>query len=318
MPANGARHPKTVKQGDRPRRRQRGLHGGHRAEGQGCPDLRRRWSSARKDIGIIGVGEGSTVAAHPLPPPLPQRRPEEVLRGRPARPGSWACKFLWGPRPYFYYTFGPGPGRQARRRCPGRIGFYCDDDDGVNHCDAALGPDDATTASSPAAPAAGPRSTPTSPTTSRTRSSSRFLEGYAVAARRGDRRRHGRWRCSRTTAASPGLVLKSGRTETADLYVDCSGFASVLLGKALGEPFVSFKAQPVLRPRRRRRVGPRGPDEPIKPYTTCETMDAGWAGRSSTSTASTAATSTPPPSSATRRPSASSARRTRRSARRGS
>ena len=28
---------------------------------------------------------------------------------------------------------------------------------------------------------------------------------------------------------------------SADLYVDCSGFASVLLGKALAEPFISFK-----------------------------------------------------------------------------
>src|SRR5687768_17961377 len=37
-----------------------------------------------------------------------------------------------------------------------------------------------------------------------------------------------------------GLVLQSGVTETADLYVDASGFASVLLSKALAEPFVSF------------------------------------------------------------------------------
>ena len=49
----------------------------------------------------------------------------------------------------------------------------------------------------------------------------------------------------------------------------------MLLGKTLGEPFVSFKQQPVLRPRGRRRLGPRT-DEPIQPYTTAETMDAGW------------------------------------------
>ena len=36
-------------------------------------------------------------------------------------------------------------------------------------------------------------------------------------------------------------MLESGRIETSDLYVDCSGFASVLLGKTLGEPFMSFK-----------------------------------------------------------------------------
>src|SRR5262249_59130794 len=42
-------------------------------------------------------------------------------------------------------------------------------------------------------------------------------------------------------AGVAGLVLKSGRTETADLYVDCSGFASLLLGKALREPYLSSK-----------------------------------------------------------------------------
>src|SRR5262249_58812190 len=39
-----------------------------------------------------------------------------------------------------------------------------------------------------------------------------------------------------------GLVLASGTTATADLYVDCSGFRSVLLGQTLGEPFRSFKS----------------------------------------------------------------------------
>ena len=36
------------------------------------------------------------------------------------------------------------------------------------------------------------------------------------------------------------LRLESGQTAEADLFVDCSGFASVLLGKALAEPFISF------------------------------------------------------------------------------
>ena len=39
-----------------------------------------------------------------------------------------------------------------------------------------------------------------------------------------------------------GLRLASGPTITADLYIDSSGFASVLLGQALKEPFVSFKS----------------------------------------------------------------------------
>jgi tryptophan halogenase len=72
-----------------------------------------------------------------------------------------------------------------------------------------------------------------------------------------------------------GLVLASGRTETADLYVDCSGFVSLLLGKTLKEPFISFKSSLFCD---RAVVGgwTRGPDEPIFPYTTCSTMNSGW------------------------------------------
>jgi tryptophan halogenase len=57
--------------------------------------------------------------------------------------------------------------------------------------------------------------------------------------------------------------------------VDCSGFGSVLLGKALGEPFESYKSSLFCD---RAVVGgwQRGRSEPILPYTLCETMDAGW------------------------------------------
>src|SRR5438874_12474627 len=39
-----------------------------------------------------------------------------------------------------------------------------------------------------------------------------------------------------------GLRLASGTVETADLYVDCSGFASLLLGRTFREPYISFKS----------------------------------------------------------------------------
>jgi tryptophan 7-halogenase len=71
-----------------------------------------------------------------------------------------------------------------------------------------------------------------------------------------------------------GLVLASQRTVEADLYVDCSGFRSILLGKALGEPFRSFRSS--LFCDRAVVGGWDRADEPIKPYTTAETMDAGW------------------------------------------
>ena len=71
-----------------------------------------------------------------------------------------------------------------------------------------------------------------------------------------------------------GLVLESGVTAAADLYVDSSGFVSLLLGKTLGEPFNSFKSS--LFCDRAVVGGWTRSDEPIHPYTTCETMDSGW------------------------------------------
>ncbi len=70
------------------------------------------------------------------------------------------------------------------------------------------------------------------------------------------------------------LELESGHRVEADVFVDCSGFASLLLGKELAEPFSSFRDSLYCD---RAVIGgwARG-DEPLHPYTTSETMDAGW------------------------------------------
>jgi tryptophan 7-halogenase len=78
-------------------------------------------------------------------------------------------------------------------------------------------------------------------------------------------------------AGVSGLVMDSGQTLSADLYVDCSGFGSLLLGKTLKEPFVSFKSS--LFCDRALVGGWDRTDEPIQPYTTAEAMDCGWAWR---------------------------------------
>jgi tryptophan halogenase len=72
-----------------------------------------------------------------------------------------------------------------------------------------------------------------------------------------------------------GLVLGSGQTASADLYVDCSGEKSLLLGEGLKEPFVSFKST-LLCDRMLVAEGARG-DEPIHPHTFSHTMPSGWA-----------------------------------------
>jgi tryptophan halogenase len=73
------------------------------------------------------------------------------------------------------------------------------------------------------------------------------------------------------------LRLNSGRVARADLYIDASGFRSVLLRQALGEPLVDFKSS--LLCDRAIAGGWARTDEPILPYTTSETMEAGWSWR---------------------------------------
>jgi tryptophan 7-halogenase len=68
--------------------------------------------------------------------------------------------------------------------------------------------------------------------------------------------------------------VSSGAVVSADLFVDCSGFVSLLLDKTLHEPYISFK--PSLYNDRAVVGSWDRTDEPIKPYTTAETMNAGW------------------------------------------
>src|SRR5262249_15075818 len=70
------------------------------------------------------------------------------------------------------------------------------------------------------------------------------------------------------------LVTDMGERVMADLYVDASGFRSELLGRVLGEPFISyvdsfFCDRAVI-------GGWARTDESIKSYMLAESMDAGW------------------------------------------
>lgn len=69
------------------------------------------------------------------------------------------------------------------------------------------------------------------------------------------------------------LVTKDGRRLEFDFYVDCTGFRSMLLGKALGTPFHSF-ASSLFTDSAVTGNLPHG--GALKPYTTATTMDAGW------------------------------------------
>jgi tryptophan halogenase len=72
------------------------------------------------------------------------------------------------------------------------------------------------------------------------------------------------------------LMLDDGRTICADLYVDASGFRSLLMEQALGSPFISYASSLFCDTAVVAEVPQCGP---IQPYTTAETMDAGWCWR---------------------------------------
>jgi len=69
------------------------------------------------------------------------------------------------------------------------------------------------------------------------------------------------------------LITREGRRLAFDLYVDASGFRSALVGEALGSPWVSFAGSLPTDGAIAAQV-PHGGT--LRPYTTAETMGAGW------------------------------------------
>ncbi|WP_414893880.1 tryptophan halogenase family protein [Sphingomonas sp. Leaf38] len=69
------------------------------------------------------------------------------------------------------------------------------------------------------------------------------------------------------------VVLGDGRRMTGDLFVDCSGFRSLLLGQAMGEPFEDWSHW---LPCDRAVAVPCADAGTLKPYTTATAMPAGW------------------------------------------
>src|SRR6476469_7535925 len=80
-----------------------------------------------KELGIIGVGEGTTVSVPNYLHGYLNIDPMEFHRA--VTPTfKLGIKFLWGPRPYFNYTFSPQFDMRYAA-LPRSTGFYCYDDD---------------------------------------------------------------------------------------------------------------------------------------------------------------------------------------------
>jgi tryptophan halogenase len=225
-----------------------------------------------KAIGVIGVGEATTFA---FPNYLHGRlRIDPGEFHRKAEP-TWklGIRFLnWSPRRHFDYTFRP----QVTSRwenLPRPNGYYCFED--FEYADlfpALMSHDKAFLRNK----FGGPQIGTDVAYHIENRTFVAYLEEYAarvgivthddiVADVQQDEQ------------GITGLVLQSGRMESADLYIDCSGFASLLLSSAFKEPFTSFR--PTLFNDRAVWGGWERTDEPIRPYTTAEAMNAGWCWR---------------------------------------
>lgn len=219
------------------------------------------------EIGIIGVGEGTTVAFPKHFFDTLKLKPKQFYAE--ARP-TWklGLKFLWGPRPEFYYAFMT----EYDQRLPGLshpVGYYVSKDVACTGLVSALMANDK-------AFLRGPDGQPQFHRSSAFHIENKKLVGwleklsldFGVVVR------------DLTASAETGpdgiaaLIAENGERVTADLYVDASGFRSELLGRALGEAFVTYSDS--LFCDRALIGGWARTDEPIKPYTLAETMDAGW------------------------------------------
>ena len=221
------------------------------------------------EIGIIGVGEGTT-------PTVPLHLfgylgidPEEFHRM--ANP-MWklGLKMIWGPRPYFNYTF-----TEQNSRWPNGftrpLGFYTDEDA------LDLDPNSAMMSTNKAfrTNANGdPVIVGDFGYHIENESFVGFLEQHAAkigvnimddTVTKVDRDDHG----------VTGIHLQSGQNLSADFYVDCSGYRSLLIGETMGVAFNSYKETLFCD---RAVVGGwnRAEGEMIQPYTTVETMESGW------------------------------------------
>ena len=221
-------------------------------------------------LGIIGVGEGSL---RQLPDFL-----HNYLEIDPARffaevEPTWklGIQFQWGPREKFNYTFSPQvdvnhPNPELTRP----MGFYCFDDM-QNHCVASVMMDNDLVA---------------------LRKPNNNMDWFTDFGYHLDNQKFATFLerfsieqgvkvlddmvidVEMDIGGVQALVLESGQRISADMFVDCSGFASILLNKTLKEPFVSYTDS--LFCDRAVIGGWERTDEPIHPYTRSDTMDAGW------------------------------------------
>ena len=222
------------------------------------------------DIGVIGVGEGTTTVF--------PRHFFEYLKVKPqafyleAEP-TWkmGIRFLWGRRPEFYYTFSYEFERRLPELTRNNGFYYSDEHPWLGQASAFM-----------AHQKVFPRRADGLPQFHNNHAfhiENKKLVGWLEnrCREQGVLIADATVRPQTSEAGIAGLETQGGARMNADLYVDASGFRSELLGRALQEPFLSYQDSLFCD---RAVIGgwPRAA-EPILPYTTAETMEAGWCWR---------------------------------------
>ena len=221
------------------------------------------------ELGVIGVGEGTT-------PNFPRFLFDYLGLSRKkfyelAEP-TWklGIRFLWGPRKQFDYAFSLQMDSHWSD-LPRPNGYYCNEEFSCAGLAPALMHHDKVFARQPDG------SPDVQPWHAFHIENKKFVDVLELLARAaGVEIIDGK-----VTQAEKGpkgiaaVHLEDGRRLEADFFVDASGFRSELLGRALEEPFQSYDRS--LFCDRAVIGGWERTNEPILPYTTAETMDAGWA-----------------------------------------
>ena len=219
------------------------------------------------DIGVIGVGEGTTVVF--------PRHFFEYLKMKPrdfyaeAEP-TWkmGIRFLWGPRKQFYYTFSFEFERRLPELSRNNGFFYSDEYPWLGHASAYMAHEKVF----PRRPDGLPQFHNNHAFHIENKKLVAWLENRA--------RENGVTIIDATVKPELGgegiaaLIAEDGQRITGDLFIDASGFRSELLGRAFNEPFISY--EDALFCDKAVIGGWARTNERILPYTTAETMDAGW------------------------------------------
>ena len=227
---------------------------------------------------------------HAPPARLPRASTRTRSCGRPTRSGSSASASTGAAgrgstmRSHSRWT-------SATRPCPSRSGTYAGED--ITDFALRRRADEPATAFSPGVMNGSPAVDAHLRLPPGERHVRRLAGADGRRGRRPRRRRHGRRRRHQGEAGVTGLVLADGRTVSADLFVDCSGFRSVAAPRRARRAVRRLQVVALVRPGRRRggwdrQAGRRDPAVHDGRH------DGRWGGRggSTTNTASTGATST--------------------------